>query len=183
MRNSYLNSLLSIFSNWGLSWGGVIDNRRGDWWLMAQVSLILAHLLPPLPSKPITIPDFSHPLTLSGGILCILGAILAFGALISLGKNLSPLPEPKIDSILITKGAYKYCRHPLYQGLIISSIGMSLYLGSFLHFILFILLSLLLVGKAKNEEKRLKTKFSRYCSYMKSTPAILPCLPIFDWRS
>ena len=27
-------------SGWGLSWGGWLDNRRGEWWLLAQLLLI-----------------------------------------------------------------------------------------------------------------------------------------------
>ena len=39
-----------MFSGWGLSWGGWLDNRRGEWWLLAQLLLITAHLLPPWPA-------------------------------------------------------------------------------------------------------------------------------------
>ncbi|MFN4864824.1 MAG: hypothetical protein ACK5GZ_00665, partial [Cyanobium sp.] len=40
----------SVWRRWGLSWGGWLDNRRGEWWLLAQVALILAHALPPWPA-------------------------------------------------------------------------------------------------------------------------------------
>ena len=26
-----------MFSDWGFSWGGWLDNRRGEWWLLAQL--------------------------------------------------------------------------------------------------------------------------------------------------
>jgi hypothetical protein len=35
-----------MFSGWGLSWAGWLDNRRGEWWLAAQLVLIAAHLFP-----------------------------------------------------------------------------------------------------------------------------------------
>ena len=35
-----------MFSDWGFSWSGWLDNRRGEWWLLAQLLLITAHLLP-----------------------------------------------------------------------------------------------------------------------------------------
>ena len=28
-----------MFSDWGFSWGGWLDNRRGEWWLLAQLLL------------------------------------------------------------------------------------------------------------------------------------------------
>ena len=39
-----------MFSDWGFSWGGWLDNRRGEWWLLAQLLLITAHLLPVRPA-------------------------------------------------------------------------------------------------------------------------------------
>ena len=39
-----------MFSDWGFSWGGWLDNRRGEWWLLAQLLLITAHLLPVWPA-------------------------------------------------------------------------------------------------------------------------------------
>ena len=39
-----------MFSGWGLSWAGWLDNRRGEWWLAAQLLFIAAHLLPVWPA-------------------------------------------------------------------------------------------------------------------------------------
>ena len=39
-----------MFSDWGFSWGGWLDNRRGEWWLLAQLLLITAHLRPAWPA-------------------------------------------------------------------------------------------------------------------------------------
>ena len=39
-----------LLRRWGLTWAGWRDNRRGEWWLLAQVLLIAAHLLPPWPA-------------------------------------------------------------------------------------------------------------------------------------
>ena len=39
-----------MFSGWGLSWAGWLDNRRGEWWLAAQLVFIAAHLLPVWPA-------------------------------------------------------------------------------------------------------------------------------------
>ena len=46
-----------MFSDWGFSWGGWLDNRRGEWWLLAQLLLITAHLLPVWPCLLYTSPS------------------------------------------------------------------------------------------------------------------------------
>ena len=49
-KQSPAESLGMAFSGWGLSWGGWLDNRQGEWWLLAQIILIAAHLFPPWPA-------------------------------------------------------------------------------------------------------------------------------------
>ena len=74
-----------MFSGWGLSWAGWFDNRRGEWWLAAQLALIAAHLLPVWP-----VPAFwglvSWPRLLLGLglLLLVVGLIRAVQALLSL---------------------------------------------------------------------------------------------------
>jgi len=36
-------------------------------------------------------------------------------------------------AVLVTEGAYGRCRHPLYQSLLICSLGVAIALGSVLH--------------------------------------------------
>ena len=42
-------SIQERLNRWGFSREGLRDNRRGEWWLIAQLALIAAHLLPPAP--------------------------------------------------------------------------------------------------------------------------------------
>ena len=35
--------------DWGLSWGGWLDNRRGEWWLLGQLVLIALDIALPWP--------------------------------------------------------------------------------------------------------------------------------------
>ena len=44
-----LQLLKHRLQHWGLSWAGLRDNRHGEWWLLAQLTLIAAHALPPEP--------------------------------------------------------------------------------------------------------------------------------------
>ena len=178
-----LKSFRLALSNWGLSWGGVIDNRQGEWWLIAQIILVIAHLLPAYP--PFAVLGLLWPtgLTVLGTCLLFIGIVLVGMAFLCLGVNLSPLPIPKTGANLVTRGSYSSCRHPLYRGLIISSIGVMIALGSILHLLILVSLTMLLISKAKKEEQQLRKKHSKYINYMKNTPAIMRGIPYLDWRA
>ncbi len=169
-------------SEWGFSWKGLIDNRKGEWYLMAQILFIGAHLLPAWPTNKIQ--ELLHgPIILKaiGTFLFIGGLFLAVKSLWDLGRNLSPLPEPKENSQLVTNGIYRYSRHPLYLSLLIMSMGVTLIKGSLLHLLLLIGLCFLLIKKARREELKLKEVFIEYTSYMDKTPLILPKVYKHNW--
>ena len=172
-----------MFSGWGLSWAGWFDNRRGEWWLAAQLALIAAHLSPVWP-----IPAFwglvSWPRLLLGFglLLLVLGLIRAVQALLSLGASLSPLPVPKQHNQLICTGVYSHCRHPMYQAVLICSLGVVVATGSLVHLGLLLALAVVLRGKARFEELALCQLHPDYVAYATSTPAIVRDCPGLDWR-
>ena len=95
-----------MFSDWGFSWGGWLDNRRGEWWLLAQLLLITAHLLPvwPAPAS-FGVAIWPKPLFGLGLLLLAFGLFRALKAFRCLGANLSPLPAPKPANQLIATGS------------------------------------------------------------------------------
>ena len=102
-----------MFSDWGFSWGGWLDNRRGEWWLLAQLLLITAHLLPAWPAPAsFGVAIWPKPLFGLGLLLLAFGLFRALEAFRCLGTSLSPLPAPKPANRLIATGAYAVCRHP-----------------------------------------------------------------------
>jgi protein-S-isoprenylcysteine O-methyltransferase Ste14 len=177
------NALAARLSAWGFSWGGLRDNRRGEWWLIAQMALIVAHLLPATPPPASLGLVWPLPLRLAGLALFSLGLVLAGQGALNLGASLSPLPEPMADAPLVTSGAYGRCRHPLYQGLILCSLGVTVALGSLLHLALLLALVVVLGFKARREEARLEVIHPAYDAYRRTTSAILPGVPWLDWRS
>ena len=172
----------SLLSRWGLSWGGWLDNRRGEWWLLAQLALIAAHLLPPWPAPGSWGYAWPLPLALGGAVLFLLGLVLALQAFLRLGPNLTPLPEPMAGAALVTTGAYARCRHPLYQAILLCSLGVTLALGSLLHLALLLGLCAVLGGKARREERALERVHPDYAAYRVRTPAIIPRCLWLDWR-
>ena len=172
----------SPLEGWGLSWGGWLDNRRGEWWLLAQLVLIAAHLFPPWPAPGSWGYAWPLPLAALGAGLFVLGLLLAAQAFWRLGPSLTPLPDPKPGAALITTGAYGRCRHPLYQAIVICSLGVTLAMGSLLHLALLVGLCAVLGGKARREERQLMPLHPDYANYRAATPAIVPGLPWLDWR-
>ncbi|MFM7314182.1 MAG: methyltransferase [Cyanobium sp.] len=170
------------FHGWGFSWGGWLDNRHGEWWLLAQVVLIAAHLLPPWPAPGSWGYAWPLPVAAAGALLFLLGLLLAAQAFRRLGSSLTPLPDPKPGAALVTSGAYGRCRHPLYQAVLLCSFGVALALGSLLHLALLFALSAVLGGKARREEQLLLALHPGYVDYRAAVPAIVPRLPWLDWR-
>ncbi len=184
MMNSFMNLRVAVknaVSNWGITPEGFINNSKGEWLLLIQLFIIALHALPAWP-KIIPNQNWILTTTYAGYILLLLGLVYSIHALISLGPNLSPLPEPKRGAILVTNGAYKNCRHPLYKGLITASIGLTMILTSILHIFILIGLCVVLHIKAKSEEKRLKCIYRDYSLYCNNTPAIIKNIPLLDWH-
>jgi protein-S-isoprenylcysteine O-methyltransferase Ste14 len=160
-----------------------LDNRRGEWWLVAQLALIAAHLLPIWPA-----PAFwglvSWPRLLFGfGLLLLaLGLSRAVQSLLALGASLSPLPVPKQHNQLIRTGVYGSCRHPMYQAVLLCSLGVVVATGSLIHLGVFLALAVVLRGKARFEEVALRQLHPDYIAYAAITPAIVRDWPGLDWR-
>jgi protein-S-isoprenylcysteine O-methyltransferase Ste14 len=86
-------------------------------------------------------------------------------------------PKDVIDdtAVLVTRGIYKYIRHPLYSSLILLSWGVFLKDISPVSFALALIASGLPVAMAKVEEKDNMIKFGDdYSKYIKSTKMFIP---------
>ena len=171
-----------LLRRWGFTLAGWRDNRRGEWWLVAQLLLIAALLLPAWPAPVALGLTWPLALRLAGGALVLLALVGAVRSLLQLGASLTPLPEPMPGAALVTEGPYARCRHPLYRQILLGAAGMALLLGSLLHLGLLLGLAALLGGKARREESSLLIVYPGYCAYRAATPAIVPHLPWLDWR-
>ena len=100
-----------------------------------------------------------------GLLIIIISFIILLVAIKDLGRNLSPFPRPINKSNLVTKGIYRFTRHPMYYSLIFISFGV--FLTKFSLYYLFLSTSLILIIKFKIalEEHYLKNKFKNYLIY------------------
>ena len=100
-----------------------------------------------------------------GFLIIIIAFIILLVAIKDLGRNLSPFPRPKNNSNLVTKGIYRFIRHPMYYSLIFISFGVFLIKLSIYYLFLSISLSLIIKFKIAIEEQYLKNKFKNYLFY------------------
>lgn len=91
-------------------------------------------------------------------------------------SKLRILPEPSANAILITKGPYRFIRHPMYTAILLGSIGLLINYFTWLRLAIAVALAIVLLIKLNWEEKMLSQKFDEYKEYMKHTRRILPLL-------
>lgn len=98
----------------------------------------------------------------------MLGLALWVAGMIHLGKALKVLPGA--DSI-VARGVYRFIRHPIYMGIVLTHFGLFFACGSTFGMIyLFILIIPLNVIRAQLEEKAMFSKFGNsYRTYHEST--------------
>jgi protein-S-isoprenylcysteine O-methyltransferase Ste14 len=117
-------------------------------------------------------PSYVRPL---GLILFILGLSMSIGGRISLGPNWQNVEDEQLAEkhLLVTRGIYRFIRHPIYAGDLLLVIGLQLALQSWL-FLLGMVIALVIVRQAVAEEKLLSTKFPEYREYCVRTKRFLP---------
>ena len=116
-----------------------------------------------IPEKQIIqVTPFSY---LVGFLIIIIAFIILLVAIKDLGRNLSPFPRPINNSNLVTKGTYRFTRHPMYYSLIFISFGVFITKLSIYYLFLSTSLSLIIKFKIALEEQYLKNKFKNYLLY------------------
>ena len=102
-----------------------------------------------------------------GILIIIIAFIIMLVSIKDLGRNLSPFPRPINKSNLVTKGIYRFTRHPMYYSLIFISTGVFIIKLSIYYLFLTISLALIIKFKIALEEKYLINKFKNYLLYKK----------------
>ena len=100
-----------------------------------------------------------------GILIIIISFIIILVAIKDLGRNLSPFPRPITNSNLVTRGIYRFTRHPMYYSLIFISFGIFIIKLSTYYLFLSISLALIIKFKIILEEEYLNNKFKNYLLY------------------
>ena len=83
---------------------------------------------------------------------------------------------PNAHAQLRTGGLYRYARHPIYSGLLLTMASITVASGSGFRLLTLGVLVLLLTVKARWEETRLIQRFGGYADYAARTPRFVPFL-------
>ncbi|ABB57264.1 methyltransferase family protein [Synechococcus elongatus] len=166
---------MALFQRWGFDWKHWYRGDRGEYWLLAQLVLLVALVLVPRWAIPIAADWIVWRWAIAIPFL-IMGAGLAIAGLRFLGDSLSPLPAPHAESTLVQTGIYAWIRHPLYSGLMIGSLGWAIALWSLSQAAVSLALIGVLIGKARLEERWLRDRYSDYVDYQTRVKAFIPGL-------
>lgn len=149
---------------------------RGEGWVLGQfvlLGLIAVLTLPRVPDLPPR-DAWSWLALMAGGMALTIAGwtfIRAFG---DLGRNLTPLPRPRDDAVLVESGIYANIRHPIYAGVILAGLGWSTLTRSLPAVVVAALLAILLDAKSRREEAWLNERYERYEAYRRRTKRFLP---------
>jgi protein-S-isoprenylcysteine O-methyltransferase Ste14 len=149
---------------------------RGEWYVVAQGVLFLLVGFGPraLPGVPQWGAPWSWLSLAAGVVLAAAGGALALAGLLHLGPNLTALPHPKDDAMLVKGGAYGVVRHPIYSGLILAAFGWALVNSSWLTLLYAFILLAFFDVKSRREERWLSRKFPDYAAYQKRVRKLIP---------
>jgi len=142
-----------------LLWGGVIAYMINPVW-MAWSSIAL----PPW-------------LRWTGAGVCAIAVLLLFWTLRSLGKNLTDTVVTRREHTLVTRGPYRWVRHPFYGCFALLVAGNALVAANWFILVTGIVVLLLLVVRTGKEEENLQARFGEaYRAYRMRTGRFVPWL-------
>ncbi len=113
----------------------------------------------------------------AGLVLLFLGLGIYIAGRATLGKLYSEKVKIRPGHQLVTRGLYRYVRHPMYLGVILFVLSAPMILTSLYGFIIMLLLVPMLVRRIGIEEKALVSEFGEeYLEYARRTKKLIPYL-------
>ena len=103
--------------------------------------------------------------------LSAVGALLTAIVVLRLGRSFSTMPEARR---LVTEGAYRIVRHPLYAVEEIAIIGVFLQFRSLPAAAIVLVHLAFQIERMRNEEKVLTQSFPEYTDYARRTARLVP---------
>ena len=150
---------------------------NGEWYVFVQFLLFgLLFVAPFLFGSTQWRGPFNRIAQIAGVILALIGVVIAFWGVGSLGNNLTAVPKPKSNAQMVQKGAYRLVRHPIYSGIILAGFGWALLNNSLLALCVALVLFLFFDVKSRQEEKWLVEKYQNYAEYQQQVKKLLPLL-------
>lgn len=145
--------------------------QRGEMWVAVQAVLLVVFIALPSGAGPW---PYETAFRAAGWMIAGLGMLLLAQSALNLGRSLTPLPRPKPDGELVTSGAYRFVRHPIYLGVLLACLGVSLATASPLRLGLTVLLFVFFDMKARKEERWLAERYPEYARYRERVKKLIP---------
>jgi protein-S-isoprenylcysteine O-methyltransferase Ste14 len=150
--------------------------ERGAWYVVVQGILIGLILFGPQGSRLVSSEPITSILQSCGIAIGLLATVIMVIAVINLGKNLTPLPCPKDNAILIQNGLYQFVRHPIYFGVLLAALAWLLIFSGLYVLAYAIALFFLFDIKARREEVWLVERFPDYRDYQRRVKKLIPAI-------
>lgn len=106
--------------------------------------------------------------------LGVIAIVIVAVALLALGPALTASPVPRGRGALVTTGLYGVVRHPVYTGLLLGGVALTIIGASWWHVLILAALVLLLMAKARWEERMLLARYPQYRGYAARVGRFLP---------
>lgn len=146
---------------------GLNNRLKGNLLVVGQ--FILIGLLILVPASGLNTGAFTFFFSAVSIVLLLAGFVILGLSALALGKSLTPHPIPGKNAVLVTDGLYRYVKHPIYSGLLLAAVGLTIAGGFFPHVLFFVALVFLLNYKASFEEALLAKSYAGYAEYSKKT--------------
>lgn len=144
---------------------------RGEAWVAAQLVLFLLFVLAPHVGPVWPAPIAFHAI---GTVTTLAGIAVLSHSSVKLGSALTAFPRPLPTAQLVTGGAYRWVRHPIYFGVLLAAFGIALWSLSPLRVLLTLVLALFFDRKANREEAWLQERYPGYPAYRARTRKLIP---------
>jgi protein-S-isoprenylcysteine O-methyltransferase Ste14 len=110
-------------------------------------------------------------LVFAGDGFALLGCLVLLASVLVLGRCFGVLPEARG---LVTRGPYRWVRHPVYLGELTAATGLVLAAPVALNVLLGTILFIAQFVRMRLEETALRDAFPEYAAYASRTPRLLP---------
>lgn len=157
-------------------------NERTTWWGAPAIALrafIVGAIITATTSSRLhrTMAWWQHrmpALVIAGVVLTALGIALAIWARFFLGRNWGMPMSVKVDAELVTRGPYRWIRHPIYAGILLAWSGTTLALGPLWLVALAAFLAVFVMSTRREEANMTALFPDAYPAYRARTWAIVP---------
>lgn len=145
-------------------------------WLLVGLQVVLLVAIVIVPGEPgLDVPEAVRAL---GYGLVGVGFGIVLLATFGLGDSLTPSPLPREGGSLVTTGLYRQVRHPIYSGVLLIGLGLTVSNASLWRLVVLVALLGLFTVKTNIEERALRARYEGYADYALRTPRFVP----MPWR-